>query len=488
MLDRGLSSDVLRYTPAKIVPALINFLSVVVLTRLLVNDQYGEYTVVLTGVSFSLVLVLSWLRQPLLRYFEKYHQTGESSLLVSSLLNTYFLILGIGLLVVSATFFIIQSIEIKWVLFSITGLILVLTRGTFSLVSTLRRAENRAGRYTVLVCANSIAQLCIAAAVIIYTPLGVLGGLLGLVIGSGLISIVELLILYNKGLYKSFVFDISTVKQSASFGLPFIGAQIGGRVLELADNYLLFVISGAAAVGTYAAGYKIFYRVVFMTFSLISLATYPRVVSVFETKGRKEAAKSFETVIRLFILLCVPAAVGLIAIGPDLVQIYVEQEYYDTIVIIPWIVLGSLFYGLGQILTYPIQLEEKTRLLMTALLFSALVNIILNFMLIPELEIQGAAIATFISYIVYTGVIANYSRNIMKFEYQLKLCTKVVGASGAIWILVSSLTQFFGGLLFLASAIPMAILTYTLVLYLLRTDEVNQAVSKASKTIRGTRS
>lgn len=476
MLDRALSSDVLRYAPAKIVPAVVNFLSVVVLTRLLVNNQYGKYTVVLTGASLGLVVALSWLRQPLLRYFERYRQSEDSSLLISSILNSYFLILAAGLLVMLVGTLTTSLVESKWELFGITGIILILTRGTFSLVSTLRRAENRTERYTVLVCANSIAQLCIAAAVIIYTPLGVLGGLLGLVIGSGIIGIVELLVLYSKGLYEPFVFDISAMKESASFGIPFIGSQIGGRALELADNYLLFVISGAAAVGTYAAGYKIFYRVVFMTFSLISLATYPRVVSVFETEGPREAVDIFETVIRLFILLCVPAAVGLIAIGPDLVQIYVEQEYYGTTVIIPWVVLGSLFYGLGQILTFPIQLEEKTRVLMTTLLFSALVNIVANLVLIPDFGIQGAAIATFVSYILYSGMIAHYSRRLMNFKYQFGLCVKVSAASAGIWIVVHYLNRLFGGYLFLASAIPTAILTYAFVLYIFRTEEIEQVV------------
>ncbi|PCR90472.1 lipopolysaccharide biosynthesis protein [Natrinema ejinorense] len=479
-----LSKDVLGYLPAKVIPAVTQFATVLVFTTLLTPSQYGDYTVVLTTVSFVIIFLSSWLRQSILRYFEQSSNENSIRPLLSTLLNAYFLIYIVlfviwvgGLLVLDRHF------TTRLVLPLFLGVFIVGGNGLFMLLTAIRRVENNIIRYSTFTCLNTVLQLLVGAALIYYTPFDVVGALIGMILVTGLLSAIELRHLYKLGNYSPKYFSFKKLKQSYEFGVPFIGSQLSGKVLELADNYLIFFFLGSVTVGKYAAGYSIFYRIIFFIFSLLSLAAYPEVVKTFENNGSEAASESISVTVRAYLLIAFPAAFGLIAIGPELVQTVLDSEYSGSTVIIPWVVLGTFFYGLGQLSTYPIQLMEKTRWLPIILSVAAVSNLLLNVLLIPYHGIAGAAIATLISYLLYFILTTFISNKIMVWEYPYYLSIKCLLASMIVWLSVSYLSVHFRGLIFLTVALPSGIVLYAVLLLVLRVNEFEQIISRSRQEI-----
>ena len=69
-----------------------------------------------------------------------------------------------------------------------------------------------------------------------------------------------LIILFRaKFIWKNIVFqlDIKTLKEMLGYGIPLVFSTISAMILNFGDRYLIKLFLGNAAVGIYAAGYKI---------------------------------------------------------------------------------------------------------------------------------------------------------------------------------------------------------------------------------------
>ena len=78
----------------------------------------------------------------------------------------------------------------------------------------------------------------------------------------------------------------------------------------------------------------------------------------------------------------------------------IGESFWESMIIVPWITFGYVFYGLYVLQSPSLYIKNKQN--WTPLFWGAgtIVNVILNILLIPLLDILGAAIATFTSYLL----------------------------------------------------------------------------------------
>ena len=81
-------------------------------------------------------------------------------------------------------------------------------------------------------------------------------------------------------------------------------------------------------------------------------------------------------------------------------RLLASEAFYESWQYIPFLVLATTFACLAAFLSSVYMVEKKTVATMVTTFISALVNIVLNLLLIPAIGVNGAAIATFISYFV----------------------------------------------------------------------------------------
>lgn len=82
------------------------------------------------------------------------------------------------------------------------------------------------------------------------------------------------------------------------------------------------------------------------------------------------------------------------------VEILFEEEYWSCYICIPYLYLAPLLLMLFQIATNQFLVIKKTWPNVIILSLGAIVNIILNLVLIPIIGIEGASLATFIGYFI----------------------------------------------------------------------------------------
>jgi O-antigen/teichoic acid export membrane protein len=155
-------------------------------------------------------------------------------------------------------------------------------------------------------------------------------------------------------------------------------------------------------------------------------------------------------------------------------DILFEAEYLEGFIIAPYLFLAPLLQMLFQVACNQFIVIKKTWPNMLILSGGALVNVALNFVLIPILGIEGAAIATLIGYVVSDVVC-------VMVLYKMKL----IVLSGRFYGSVLAMLAFFViWRAFFASATLISTLlafAFTAVILLLYRKECTELVKKIVK-------
>ena len=102
----------------------------------------------------------------------------------------------------------------------------------------------------------------------------------------------------------------------------------------------------------------------------------------------------------------------------------------------------------------------------------AIVNIAVNFALIPSLGMMGAALATLAAYFAMSLSLYIVTQKIYKIEYEYKKMLKIFSSILLTGILYYSFL-YSGHLLFIYKIILLVIFTLWMVLYVIDKDEMN---------------
>ena len=183
------------------------------------------------------------------------------------------------------------------------------------------------------------------------------------------------------------------------FSLPIIPSILSAWILNLSDRIFIERYFSAAEVGIYSLGYQIAGLV--LIFSIAFKKAYdPYFYKIANTVDRKKAEeKLYKTnFVFVFTLLLLTFVLSLFA--REGIALFLSADYYGSIQIIPVISLSYLMSQNSALLNVMMFQKKKTLFVMYITLGSAVLNIFLNYILIPRLGITGAAYATLISFTV----------------------------------------------------------------------------------------
>ena len=94
--------------------------------------------------------------------------------------------------------------------------------------------------------------------------------------------------------------------------------------------------------------------------------------------------------------------------------------YWSGVDIVPVVLFAYLFNGLYVVFTAGVFIKEKSIYVPVITGIGAVVNVIVNFILIPVMGIMGAAIATFASYFVMAVGLYFVTQKFYKISYERK--------------------------------------------------------------------
>jgi O-antigen/teichoic acid export membrane protein len=155
-------------------------------------------------------------------------------------------------------------------------------------------------------------------------------------------------------------------------------------------------IQGNAASGVYSYAYK--FAVIYSGFSQSFVtANRPTLFNLLKENRNEEVVEQIRSMFKLTTVL----ASGFIFFGADAGRILsFKPEFNEALHLLPILIMGYVFSDIAEIYNFFLYYSKKVKLFYISFLTTAIVNFILNLILIPKYGYQVAAYTTLTSYIV----------------------------------------------------------------------------------------
>ena len=165
--------------------------------------------------------------------------------------------------------------------------------------------------------------------------------------------------------------------------------------MNSSDRIMVSNMISESANGIYAISYKI----PTLISTIIGLFTQAWLFSAIDTKDSDDQTYLTNKVFKYLFLLCCTMAVSLLLICKPFMKIYVSNYFYEAWKYMGYLIIGVVFQTMATFLSTTYNVYKDNKGFLFSGVCGAILNIILNFMLIPLIGIHGAALATCCSYI-----------------------------------------------------------------------------------------
>lgn len=274
------------------------------------------------------------------------------------------------------------------------------------------RAQGKTGLFAVQGILNTVLTVILNILFLAVFKLGAFGYVLSVVIGDLSVTI---LIFFVARLYR----DLSpknisriTLRDMLKFSIPYIPTTMLWLITSVSDRYIVRAFCGIDETGLYAAAYKIPTLLTLVCTVFIEAWQF----SAVKDATVEERSDFFSAVFKSYQGFIFVAASVLIGGSKIFTDILLADSYYESWTYVPILVVATLFSTLVSFMGSVYFVEKKSVLSMVTALMGAVINIVLNFVMIPDHGAMGAAVATLISYLAVYVIRAYDTKRYVKFD------------------------------------------------------------------------
>lgn len=284
--------------------------------------------------------------------------------------------------------------------------------------------------------ASIIQTVCIAVFNILFLSVfhkGVRGYLMAYILANVVTALYAFLTGNVIQVLKNFRIDFSLSKKMIQYSVVLIPNSFMWWIMNSADRIMVIAIAGIAENGVYAVAYKIPTLLSTVT-GVFNQAWSFSAIRENESIDKEEYSNDiFDRLVSVVIIV----AIGLLMVVKVFLKYYVGKDYFDSWRYIPYLMLGFVFMALGSFVGTSYTVHKDSWGFLISGTIGAVVNVILNFVMIPGLGATGAAVATCISYI------AVFVYRVLDTRKYLKLKVfKKKHVAGYILLVLAAMTLF----------------------------------------------
>ena len=372
-----------RYLPSRLVPALLGLLTIPLLTRSLSPSGFGSYSLVAAALPYASVLAGDWVVSGYQRQAQSRipHEKAQALtwLLIVSLTGTVLLTvtavaggppetLGVALLLVP-----FLLLRLQW---------------------TQLQMLERATAYTWLQVAYSTLRMI------------AVGGIAALTRRADYVVLAWvlttwLLVLLGPRLPLPRRPTTAALRQLAAVGVPLVGASLTINFAATADRFIIASLLGRDATGIYSLGYLVGESLLALPASVVYLAAYPVITRLWDAGDEGAALALLRRVVHVQLMIMIVLAMLVAAAGAPIVRLAGGEAYISGGTVVGAVAGAQVAAGLPLYLILVATLHGETRRTVWPSVTACLVNVVLTVPAVLVAGIQGAALATVVTYLFY---------------------------------------------------------------------------------------
>ena len=390
-------------------------------TRFLSTSDYGKLDIIQTTISLLIPLITLQAVEAVFRYSVDMKKKSNASVV---LINGLFLCL-LGMVISLSLYPVFNKVEPFSSYIGLFYLIMFLNMAC----DVMKQFVRGLGKITVFV----VSDLSYTASIVLFNvifltviQLGLRGYLLSIVLAQ-LVTMAVLLIFGNiVDNLDLRSFDRSFLKSMLIYSVPLIPNALMWWVMNVSDRYMLTYFIGFDATGIYSVSYK-FPSLITLVNSIFFMAWQ---LSAMEQYGKDGYERFYRNVFgALSSLLLVSTSFVLVILKP-LLMIFVAEAFYESWKYVPLLLVGTVFQAFSSFFGTNYTASKKTKGAFSTSVVGGIVNIGINFALIPIWGIQAAAFSTMAAYVAMWLMRVKDTQKFVKIEVDwrnLLLSLTVIG-------------------------------------------------------------
>jgi len=296
-------------------------------------------------------------------------------------------------------------------------------------LTALFRVEERSVAFVFASLANVLLTIATTVLLVVVYDQGPLGVVVGNFTGT---LLVYLALLGYRREQLGFQFDRELLRSMNRFGLPLVPSGLALWTLNFSDRFFLARLAGQDEVGRYSIGVRIASAMVLL---LVAFRTaWP--AFAYSIDDDREARRTYAYVLTylLFVACWLSLALGVLA--PWIVRVLARDEDFwaGADVVAPLAFAGAL-WGAYTVVSIGIGRLKRTQFNWVVTGSAALLNVVLNLLLIPPYGIRGAAAAALAAFAFMFVAMTVYAQRLYPVPYQWRRVATVLGVAAALTIL-----------------------------------------------------
>ena len=388
--EKTLIKNTIIYTIANFGSKFLSFLLLPVYTYYLTTGDYGYFDLITTTVSLLIPLITFQINDGLYRYLLESNNTKESSDYIS---NAFFVTMK-NLLIFNLLYIIlIQFKSFRYDYIILLQLDLSIVVGLWSQIS---RGLKRNIEYAISGIITTI--IILVSNILFITVMNY--GVGSLIISNILASIISVIYLdYRLGIHYYIKFNLKNkiIKRNLMvYSIPLIPNVVSWWLMNLSDRYFLNFYKGIEANGIYAVSNK-FPAILITVNSIFYLAWQESAISEYKSKDKNEF---YSKMFNLLVVLEFTAVIILLPFTKLIMKYIVDNKFYSAWLFIPFLYFAAIFNAFSSFYGTGYQSSKETLGAFYTSMYGAIINILLNMLLIPIMGIQGAVLSTMVSFLI----------------------------------------------------------------------------------------
>lgn len=379
---------------------LISFLLVPFYTFVLTKQEFGTVDLITTTMNMLLPIITLSIFDAVFRFTLDRNMDEDEILSNGFFISLTTLIAGAILIPLLIMMNVSHPIYIYLLLFT----------GAFS--SLFLNFSRAIGRIKLFAVAGIIGTLIIAITNIIFLlimNLKIEGYLLSIILSNIIVTAYLLISTRDFAKIRWNLVNKKLIKKMLLYSMPLIPNSFSWWVNTSADRFFILFFIGASANGIYAVASKIpsvlniLNQIFFQSWQMSAVQEY----------DSSDAQKFYSDIFNYYQSFQFLIISGFLVILKPLMKIIVSPTYYSSWKYIPFLLLAVLYSSLSGFIGTTYTAAKHTNKILITTMIGSIVNIVLGFILVPVLGLQGASLSGCLSFLLVLVIRLVDSKNII---------------------------------------------------------------------------
>ena len=383
---------------------IIVFLMLPLYTSHLSTGEYGTYDSLIAIATFLTPFITMLFEESMFRYLIEYRNSEKKSKVISNTL--IFCILS--LICFSILYFIFcLFVDFEYKEYFI---VYIIFNVLYSISNAVARGLGKIKEYSISNFIANALMVVFNLISILILKLGVPGLFISYSMGIFFAILFVAMKLNIKEYFSIKNFDKKLFVDMFKYSLPLVPNSISWSIINVSDRVMLTYMCSSSINGIYSVSNK-FPQAMGSLYNFFSIA-WKESASV-ELGDNKYYTEIFEKIIKLLLIV----ATLILLFLPWVYGIFVSESFIDSFYYVPILLIAMMFSNISEFYSGILIAYKNTKLIGLTTISSAVINILINLILMKKFGILAASISTLVS----TSFICILRKNIIKKYVEIKI-------------------------------------------------------------------